>query len=158
MNDDEKIFSKHKEEVLDNLEALKVNLQQCEDIGMEDIDDTVYNQILDLEDDVKMADSKIEITKGLSDRDFLDESSGMYFVLGEREVVNFWMKGMRFPIDIIWIDSGKITGLTKNASVPQNGKIPTYTSPTAITNVLEVNAGFADKYNIKIDDKVEIVD
>ena len=115
-------------------------------------------KVNNIEINAEIADSKIEITKGLSDRDFLDESSGMYFVLGEREVVNFWMKGMRFPIDIIWIDSGKITGLTKNASVPQNGKIPTYTSPTAITNVLEVNAGFADKYNIKIDDKVETID
>jgi len=78
MNDDEKIFSKHKEEVLDNLEALKVNLQQCEDIGMEDIDDTVYNQILDLEDDVKMADSKIEILE-IIDRAKIIENKIEYF-------------------------------------------------------------------------------
>lgn len=81
----------------------------------------------------------------------------MYFELGERRQVTFWMKEMHFPLDIIWIDNGKIVGIEKNAPIPTSVNIPTFPSPTQVTNVLEVNAGFSDKNNLKTGDKVALI-
>lgn len=103
------------------------------------------------------ADANEEIVKGLSGRRSIEEDSGMYFVLKKREIATFWMKGMLFSLDIIWIDDEKIIGIVKDAPTPTDKDITTYTSPGPVTHVLEVNAGFAKEHNIKIGDRVEVV-
>src|SRR5215203_893119 len=46
-------------------------------------------------------------TKGLSVKDGLAENEAMLFVFDNEAEHTFWMKDMKFPIDIIWIDSDK---------------------------------------------------
>lgn len=103
---------------------------------------------------VEISDSTSELAKGLSGRESLDEDSGMYFVLGKKRMVNFWMKGMKFPIDIIWIDGNKVVGYVENAQLPTEHDIPTFSSIVPVTNVLEVNAGFVQKHSLKTGDSV----
>jgi len=105
----------------------------------------------------EIADSPEELAKGLSGRDSLDADTGMYFILGSSRQATFHMRGMRFPLDIIWIDEDKVVGIEKNASIPSASIIPTFVSPQPVTHVLEVNSGFADRERIKIGDSVEIV-
>ena len=107
--------------------------------------------------DAEIADANEEIVQGLSTRTTLGENSGMYFVLEKREIAKFWMKDMLFSLDIIWIDDGKIIGIVKEAPTPSDKDIPTYTSPGPVTHVLEVNAGFSKEHNIKVGDRVEVV-
>jgi uncharacterized membrane protein (UPF0127 family) len=70
----------------------------------------------------------------------------------------FWMKDMRFDLDIVWIKDNKIIGIAKNIPKPAAGtadeKLPTYSPPSPIDQVLEVNAGWTDKYKIKTGDEV----
>lgn len=103
---------------------------------------------------VEVADTASEIQKGLSGRDYLDQNSGMYFELDEEKQATFWMKEMKFPIDIVWITDATIVGIVKNAPIPTNNQIPTFTSPTAVTNVLEVKANFCDENRIQVGDKI----
>ncbi len=105
---------------------------------------------------VEMAQTSSELRQGLSDRESLEQSSGMYFILGKRDFTTFWMKDMHFPLDIIWIDGDKIVGIVKNAPVPTTGNIPTFPSPEKVTNVLEVNAGFTQTNNITVGDLVKM--
>lgn len=106
---------------------------------------------------VEIAKTQTETETGLSYRSSLAENSGMYFELGEKRQVIFWMKEMHFPLDIIWVDNGKIVGIEKNAPIPTSVNIPTFPSPSPVTNVLEVNAGFSDKNYLKIGDKVALI-
>jgi uncharacterized membrane protein (UPF0127 family) len=103
----------------------------------------------------EIADEPSEISQGLSGRDSLRENSGMYFDLGARRIATFWMRGMKFPIDIIWIDEVEVVYIVEDAPVPSDNSIPSFTSTKAATHVLEVNAGFVDKYNIKVGDKID---
>src|SRR5687768_10279440 len=48
-----------------------------------------------------------QMTKGLSIKDGLAENEAMLFVFGNEAEHIIWMKDMKFPIDIIWIDSDK---------------------------------------------------
>ena len=106
----------------------------------------------------EIAETQEQLIQGLSDRTYLEENSGMYFILNERRLATFWMKNMRFPLDIIWIDKGTIIGLIKNSPIPTAGVVPSFTSPQPITHVLEVNAGFVDEHNINIGDTVAVLD
>jgi hypothetical protein len=115
---------------------------------------TKYLKIADVQIQVEIASTKPEIELGLSNRPFLDQDKGLYFLLGERREAEFWMKNMQFPIDIIWVDSGKVVGFVEKAPIPTGNNIPIFKSPQPITNVLEVNAGFVEKNSIKEGDLV----
>ncbi|HVF69876.1 MAG TPA: DUF192 domain-containing protein [Xanthomonadales bacterium] len=95
---------------------------------------------------------------GLSGRNSLPKNQGMLFVFDKTDYHTFWMKNMKFPIDIIFIKDGKIVSIAKNAQPPKpgEGNLPLYKSGGAINKVLEINAGLSDKHKMKPGDKVEI--
>jgi len=99
---------------------------------------------------VELRRTPLEWEKGLSGRASLDENAGMLFVFPDTDVRRFWMKEMNFPIDIFWIRDNKVVGMAKGLPPPENGIIPDATSPEAVNYVLETNAGFADKYGVKL--------
>ncbi|OGY26301.1 MAG: hypothetical protein A2Z42_04365 [Candidatus Woykebacteria bacterium RBG_19FT_COMBO_43_10] len=104
----------------------------------------------------EIAKTPREVARGLSGRDSLGETNGMLFYLGSRRNATFWMKDMKFPIDIIWIDKEIIVYIVENAPVPTQNNIPAYTPDKLATHVLEVNAGFVSEHNIRIGDSIEI--
>ena len=103
---------------------------------------------------IEVADEPNEHNLGLSGRLQLAPSNGMLFVFEQPEITAFWMKDMNFSLDMIWIDENlKIVGITKNISpdtFPQ-----TFSPPSPIRYVLEVDGGWADKNKIKIGDTIK---
>ena len=91
--------------------------------------------------------------KGLGERNDLCLSCAMLFRFHQKDKYAFWMKGMRFNLDIIWIADGKIVYMKKNFPA-DSAEIFAPNIPT--DNVLEINSGLADKYNFKIGDRVHI--
>lgn len=108
---------------------------------------------------VEIADTTEKITKGLSGRKSLGKNQGMLFIMPKNSYPTFWMKGMFFPIDIIWIDERKIIGIEENVQ-PEPGKkdydLSLYHPPEPIDFVLEVNAGFVKEKGIKVGDSVNL--
>lgn len=88
---------------------------------------------------------------GLGHRRELPEGRGMLFIMPQMEVQNFCMRGMQFPIDIIWVADQKIVGIEKNVSPKFTG---THCSPQPVKYVLEVPGGFSDRHGLKKGDKV----
>ncbi len=108
---------------------------------------------------VEIAETETAIEKGLSGRPSLDRDKGMFFIFSKSGFYQFWMPNMNFPIDIIWINDGKVVGITPNISNdfdPENPR--TYSPPQPAQYVLEVNAGFSAEKNIKIGDTVILED
>ena len=105
---------------------------------------------------VEIADDPAERARGLSGRVSLEEDRGMLFLFGLPSVQNFWMKGMNFPLDMIWIKGDTIIGFVENAQ-PDNSQMPViYSSSESVDKVLEINAGLARKFGIRIGDRVLI--
>ena len=105
---------------------------------------------------IEVANSADKRKKGLSGRESLATSSGMLFVFDKPGFYSLWMKGMKFPLDFIWIKNKTIIDLNKNVP-PQaanlaDTELPIYTPKDTIDSVLEVNSGFIDANNIKIGD------
>ena len=108
---------------------------------------------------VEVADTMASRAKGLSGREFLGEKNGMLFVFKIPAKYSFWMKGMKFPLDIIWIKDSEIIWIAENVP-PATGLFDakTYFPPDNADMVLELNSGSAKNFNIKIGDRVYIND
>jgi uncharacterized protein len=109
----------------------------------------------------EVAQTDLERQKGLSGRSGLAKDSGMLFIIGDNKATpTFWMKGMKFAIDIIWIKAGKIIQIDKSVPPPALGtpdkNLKLYSPNTAVDYVLEVDAGYSDSKNIKVGDAVSI--
>jgi uncharacterized membrane protein (UPF0127 family) len=103
---------------------------------------------------VDLALNPIEKERGLSYRKSLEPKHGMLFVYDHKEIFPFWMKGMNFPLDFIWLDGNIIVDITKNVQ-PANGLNMHVVKPNvAVDKILELNAGEVDLYNIKVGDSV----
>ena len=94
-----------------------------------------------------------KLYQGLSSRRELAEGRGMLFFMPEIAVQTFCMRGMRFPLDLVWIVDGRVAGITRNVPSTFPGELP---SPTPVNYVLEVPGGFADRYGIKAGDWVKV--
>jgi uncharacterized protein len=90
--------------------------------------------------------------KGLSIKDSLKEDEGMLFIFEREGKYNFWMNGMKFPIDILWLDSaGKVVHIEPNLQpCVSNNNCTDYAPSKDILYVLEVVAGFAERHNVEI--------
>ncbi|HVZ59092.1 MAG TPA: DUF192 domain-containing protein [Patescibacteria group bacterium] len=106
-----------------------------------------------------VADTEQKRETGLSGKTGLSDNQGMLFLFDEPGIPSFWMKGMKFPLDIIFLNNNKIVTIYKNVPAPKTTtEIPTtYYQPTAPANkVLELKAGSADKYNLHNGDAVQV--
>lgn len=104
---------------------------------------------------VELAKSEEEKIRGLSGRETLEEDKGMFFIFDKPGFYSFWMKDMLFPIDIIWIDENyRIVDITENA-LPESFPA-TFQPKTPAKFVLEVNAGWAEKNDIQINDTIKL--
>jgi uncharacterized protein len=89
-------------------------------------------------------------SKGLSGRQNLSDSQAMLFVMKAPGMYGFWMKEMKFPLDIFWLDSsGKVVYIKENLQPCLTVlNCPTYTPDMDSLYVLETVAGFAQRHQI----------
>lgn len=116
--------------------------------------DEVLVKVAGREIKAEIADTEEKRSRGLSGRKNLPEGAGMLFIFEIPAKYSFWMKDMRFPLDIIWIDENKkIIAISENISP---NTYPTSFSPSdPVKYVLEVNAGWVGKNKIKTGDFIE---
>jgi len=99
---------------------------------------------------VEVAATADEQQQGLSDRLSLAPDAGMLFPLVDPSKNGFWMKDMKFPLDFIYFDQGRVVETKEN--VP-NALVPMPFFPNeTVDTVLEVNAGWVNGHGIKVGD------
>ncbi len=86
---------------------------------------------------------------GLSGMEFLPKDKAMLFTFGMPGRYGIWMKDMKFPIDIIWLDEQKkIVSIQHNISPDTYPKV--FNSDSESSYVLETNQGFAKENNFVV--------
>lgn len=110
--------------------------------------------------DVEIADTDQKRARGLSGKEKIADGEGMLFTSTFSSYPVFWMNEMLFSLDFIWINKDLIVDITENvpaplADTPQN-ELLKYSPKAPADQVLEVNAGYVAKNNIKIGDKVTV--
>lgn len=100
---------------------------------------------------VEVVEDFEKMTQGLGGRDHLCSDCGMLFDFKKRGQRSFWMKNMRFPLDILWIDGDQVVSISSNISPDYSGIL---NPPVLADKVIEVNKGLVESYGIKIGSKV----
>jgi uncharacterized protein len=129
-------------------------LKQLEEVkGKSEI--KINNQIIVAE---VVSEAK-EREQGLSGRESIGINEGMLFLFDEPGIYGFWMKGMNFPIDIIWIAGEEIVGVEENVEPDPGaveGQLKVYYPPGPVNKVLELKAGRAAILRAGAGDEVKI--
>jgi uncharacterized protein len=102
---------------------------------------------------VEVVSSAEKITLGLSGRDAMCENCGMLFVFGSGDYRRFWMKDMKFDLDMLWITGDKVVYVARNVS-HEKGTGEVIAPVIKADKVLELNAGTSDQLGIKAGDLV----
>jgi uncharacterized membrane protein (UPF0127 family) len=96
---------------------------------------------------------------GLMYRDEIGKGSGMLFIFGSPGNHGIWMKNMRFPIDIAWLDSRKIVVSVVHSAMPcRSINCPVYKPGSTAKYVIELSSGVLAKHGIKIGDRLSFDD
>lgn len=107
---------------------------------------------------VMVADDEDEKVQGLSGVESLDKNTGMLFIYDQPSYYTFWMKGMLFPLDFIWINNNTVVDITTYVQNPSYDDEPpqTITPNYPALMILEVPAGYVDEKGIGIGDPVTV--
>lgn len=89
---------------------------------------------------------------GLSERQSLAPGSGMLFVFSDRNSRTFWMKGMRFPLDMVWISDTHVVGFETNVLADGGARL---IQIPPVDSVLEINAGDVQRLGVHVGDRVQ---
>lgn len=109
--------------------------------------------ILKAKIDLEIADTEYERQLGLMNRKEMKETEGMLFVFPRQDYQSFWMRNTLISLDIMFVnDQKKIVTIHKNTKILSETSYP---SSAPSIYVVETLAGFADRHNIQVGDKID---
>jgi len=100
---------------------------------------------------VEIAATAAARERGLMFRRRLAANRGMLFEFGPPQQVSFWMKNTLIPLDMLFVDSGRIVAIARNATPLSETPIP---SGAPVTDVIELRGGRAAEIGAAPGDRV----
>jgi uncharacterized membrane protein (UPF0127 family) len=106
----------------------------------------------------RVADSRTERVRGLSETDALAADEGMVFVYRSEASRTFWMKGVAFGLDIVFVGAdGTITAIHHADAPPPDTPAEELRRYSGRARwVLEVPAGWTSRHNVSVGDSVAV--
>ncbi len=108
---------------------------------------------------VEISDTSLLRERGLSYHADLLPNTGMLFVYDDVGKRIYWMKGMNFCLDIVWINDGQIVGAAESVCPEPNlpdADLDRYPSPPEVQYVLEVPAGWLSERGYGVGTPVDL--
>jgi len=103
--------------------------------------------------DLEIADNDYERALGLMNRKDMNENQGMLFIFPRQDYQSFWMRNTLISLDMIFVnDQKRIVTIHKNTKILSETSYP---SSQPSMYVVEVLAGFTDRHNIQVSDKID---
>jgi uncharacterized membrane protein (UPF0127 family) len=88
----------------------------------------------------------------------MPQNHGMLFTFQTESPWGFWMKDMRFSLDIIWFNSNRqVVFIEQNLPPCTPQQCPIYVPTAGATYVLEVNAGFVNAHGVSLGDTFNFI-
>ena len=101
---------------------------------------------------VRLATTETDRQVGLSGVEKLAVNGGLLMVFDADDKWGIWMKDMKIPIDIIWLNGDKKVIYMVTDASPDTSTSKVFTPKSPARYVLEVPAGMVKKSGIKIND------
>lgn len=107
----------------------------------------IHDQVLDLE----IASTAYQKRIGLMYRTNMSDTEAMLFVYESEKIRNFWMKNVKIPLDVVFLDSMGVVVNVQTMIVEEDvpdDMLTIYSSTALAQYVLEINAGLAESLDI----------
>jgi len=137
-----------KVDTVSNKDASKIQFKKQGEVYFQDSLKNLKKKI-----DVEIAETDETRHLGLMYRENMAEEQGMLFLFPQEEFQSFFMKNTIMPLDIMFINKKKQIVKIHKRTEPYSEKSLPSLKPSMY--VVEVNAGFSDKYNIKEGDYID---
>jgi len=126
---------------------------QSSDADYDLLHGSLNNQVITM----LLADTPEKLQKGLSSRELISAKQGMLFNFGEADRHGIWMKDMLFSIDIMWFDENfKAVKVLSNVSPDTFPQV--FEPDVQSLYVLEMRAGFVERYNVDVGSELVLYD
>jgi len=100
--------------------------------------------------DVEVAESPLRRQRGYMFREQVGPEDGMIFLFEEAAFHSFWMKNVRFSLDILWMGGdGTVVDLSLQTPPCAEDPCPSYMPMARALYVLELAGGRAEKLGIR---------
>ncbi len=102
--------------------------------------------------DIEIANNEYKRQLGLMNRKEMKENQGMLFIFTKEAYQSFWMRNTLISLDMLFVNEHKeIVTIHKYTKILTEQSYP---ASEPAMYVVEVVAGFCDKYNIQVGDKI----
>lgn len=102
---------------------------------------------------VRVSETLQERQRGLMFIESLPPDEGMLFVFEREQILSFWMKNTPLPLSVAFIDrKGRIVEIRRMEPLNEE---TLHTSRRPALYALEMNAGWFEKHQVKVGDRVE---
>ena len=133
-------------------------ISACEDQTVKSAKNAFDNyhkiQIDDMQFNVRIARSPVELNTGLMYQKKLRRNHGMLFVFNSPKKVSFWMKNTSLKLDIAFFEAdGELVGI--HTLYPYN-EIPLYSKSNNIKYALEMSRHWFQENDIKVGCKLDV--
>ncbi len=106
----------------------------------------------------ELAVTDAERQLGLMFRPKINDDQAMLFVFEEEGIHSFWMKNMRFSIDILWLDKDRrIVHVEEQVPACAQDPCPSYPTSQPARFVLEIRSGGAAAHKLKLYDRLDFI-
>ncbi|MHB8055285.1 MAG: DUF192 domain-containing protein [Candidatus Aminicenantales bacterium] len=97
-----------------------------------------------------------ERARGLMFREKIASDYGMLFCFADEDLHAFWMKNTLIALDLLWLDKDRrIVHISRNVPPCEADPCPSYAPDRPGSYVLELEAGGADLYKLKLFDRLD---
>jgi uncharacterized membrane protein (UPF0127 family) len=105
--------------------------------------------------DIEATKTSAEFEKGLAGRPCILPNQGMFFAFSKPGQYPFWMKGMKFPIDIVWIGADHKVAAVEVDEQPSTYPASKFVNKLPAQYVLELKANRSKELHMKIGTPVQ---
>lgn len=105
---------------------------------------------------MELASTPEQSEKGLMYRTSLPEGHGMAFLFQPARVVYFWMKNTLIPLDIIFMEQGRVVHIASEAQPCVDLSCPVFSSVKPADMVIELPAGSVKRHHIQLNSHAKL--
>ena len=104
---------------------------------------------------LEVADTNVARTQGLSGRVTMPADHGMLFSYDNQDIRCFWMKDMRFPLDILWVNARNQIVHVQNSAMPDSYP-HVFCANAPAKYVIELRAGQAVEHKMYVGQMIQL--
>ncbi len=135
-------FLASKSVVVEDNKEIEYSFRKDGEAYIKGINDEVIVKI-----DIEIAADGASRNQGLMFREYMGELQGMLFIFERTQEISMWMRNTIIPLDMLFIDADKkIVDIALNTTPFSEEQI---VAKVPVMYVIEVNAGFVEKYGIE---------